>query len=222
MGCNACVIAEEGLLFFGKMSASISHELKNLLAIINENAGLLEDFTAMAARGIALDGDRLQRLASDVKRQVDRSDEILRSMNRFAHTIDKPLDRVDIADFLQLGCTLAQRLAAMHALRLEVIAPPEPIVIETAPFQLLNIIWCCIDFMVGRQTAKGVIRLGVNASERRIRIAISASTAILDFDLDAVMPPEHRKVLLGSIGADLAMDDDRQTLVLGLPLAQGP
>ena len=32
-----------GIQFFGKMAASISHEIKNVLAIINENAGLLED-----------------------------------------------------------------------------------------------------------------------------------------------------------------------------------
>ena len=37
------MIAREGFQFFGKMSASISHEIKNALAIINENAGLLED-----------------------------------------------------------------------------------------------------------------------------------------------------------------------------------
>ena len=31
------IIGGEGLQFFGKMSASISHEIKNVLAIINEN-----------------------------------------------------------------------------------------------------------------------------------------------------------------------------------------
>ena len=36
-------VQDGGLFFFGKMSASISHELKNVLAIINENAGLAED-----------------------------------------------------------------------------------------------------------------------------------------------------------------------------------
>ena len=37
------IIGGEGLQFFGKMSASISHEIKNVLAIINENTGLIED-----------------------------------------------------------------------------------------------------------------------------------------------------------------------------------
>ena len=45
-------LTETSLQFFGRVSASISHELKNVLAIINENAGLLEDFTLMGDRGI--------------------------------------------------------------------------------------------------------------------------------------------------------------------------
>ena len=42
--------AKPGLQFFGKVSASIAHEIKNVLAIINENAGLLEDLTFAARK----------------------------------------------------------------------------------------------------------------------------------------------------------------------------
>ena len=41
----------DSLAFFGKVSASISHELKNVMAIISETAGLLGDLSAMA-RGV--------------------------------------------------------------------------------------------------------------------------------------------------------------------------
>ncbi|MBW1849305.1 MAG: sensor histidine kinase, partial [Deltaproteobacteria bacterium] len=34
-------LSNEDLIFFGKINASISHELKNVLAIISETAGLL-------------------------------------------------------------------------------------------------------------------------------------------------------------------------------------
>lgn len=42
---RACV------LVFAKISAAISHEIKNTLSIINENAGLLEDYAQMAEDG---------------------------------------------------------------------------------------------------------------------------------------------------------------------------
>lgn len=50
-----------GIQFFGKMSASISHEIKNVLAVINENAGLLEDICFMADRGKPIDTPRLKK-----------------------------------------------------------------------------------------------------------------------------------------------------------------
>ena len=59
------IIAETGLQFFSQISASISHELKNVLGIINENAGLLEDLTLMAERGVPLDPVRLKAMTVD-------------------------------------------------------------------------------------------------------------------------------------------------------------
>ena len=56
------MIGEQGLKFFGKMSATISHEINNALAIINENAGLLQDFTLMAGKRVPIDLDRLHTL----------------------------------------------------------------------------------------------------------------------------------------------------------------
>ena len=45
----------ESLRFFGKMNASISHELRNALAVINENAGLIKDLMIMTEKGHPLD-----------------------------------------------------------------------------------------------------------------------------------------------------------------------
>jgi hypothetical protein len=41
----------DSLAFFGKVNASISHELKNVMAIISETAGLLGDLSEMARGG---------------------------------------------------------------------------------------------------------------------------------------------------------------------------
>jgi hypothetical protein len=42
------------------MTASISHEIKNVMAIINESAGLLEDYSLMAEKGMPIDPERLK------------------------------------------------------------------------------------------------------------------------------------------------------------------
>ena len=43
MNVTQAKIGETGLRFFGKINSSISHEMRNVLAIINENAGLMKD-----------------------------------------------------------------------------------------------------------------------------------------------------------------------------------
>ena len=94
MSVKPDIIAETGLQFFGKISASISHELKNVMAIVNENAGLLEDLTVMAERGKPLDPARLKLMAAAVQKQIGRADVILKNMNRFAHSFDETLASV--------------------------------------------------------------------------------------------------------------------------------
>ena len=82
-------IGECGLHCFGAISASVSHELKNALAIINENAGLLEDLSFMAEKGLPLEPAKLKSLAASIGKQIQRADGIIRNMNHFAHsTID--------------------------------------------------------------------------------------------------------------------------------------
>ena len=72
MGLKPNIIAETGLQFFGRISASISHEIKNVLAIVNENAGLLEDYSIMAEGGMPLDPARLKKMASTVMKAPER------------------------------------------------------------------------------------------------------------------------------------------------------
>ena len=102
MGVKPDILTETGLQFFGRISASISHEIKNVLAIINENAGLLEDLTFMANKGKPIDPDRLKRMAATVQKQIGRGDEILKNMNRFAHSIDETVAEVDLNQTIEL------------------------------------------------------------------------------------------------------------------------
>jgi len=59
------------LLFYGKITAGISHEIKNGLAIIKETNGLVADFIKMAQRGAPLN---LEKIESQLKKVNDRID----------------------------------------------------------------------------------------------------------------------------------------------------
>lgn len=134
-----------GVQFFGKMAASISHEIKNVLAIINENAGLLEDICFMAERGKPIDPDRLKRLSGSVKDQIRRADHIMTVMNRFAHSVDEATVSIDVSEVLELLVSLSARFVAMRGVVLEV-GKPVGATITTFPFVLLNLLWLCLDY----------------------------------------------------------------------------
>ena len=215
MGAKPDIITETGLQFFGRISASISHELKNVLAIVNENAGLLEDFTLMADRGKPIDPARLKIMAAAVKRQVGRADEILKNMNQFAHSIDQTTLTVDLDQMFELFIALTARFAAMRGVRVDLQLPASPLTIPTAPYYLMNLLWLCLDFSMSASGDEKRVELVVKETENSIQIRFQRlpglSAALLE-----TFPSDREKNLLAVLGADLTAEPEREEIALRL------
>lgn len=173
------MIAEQGieyesaLRFFGKMSASISHEINNTLAIINENAGLLEDFALMADKGRAIDPARLKTIAEKILIQIHRADSIIKNMNKFAHSVDERVRSVDMNDLLQLMIELSSRFASMRGVTIELKRPAEPLFITTNIFFLENLLWQFLDFAMDITGQGKTVFLNTDITENHILIRFS-------------------------------------------------
>ena len=154
-------VSESSLQFFGTMTASISHEINNVLAIINENAGLLEDFTLMADKGAPIDPERLKTLAGKIMTQIRRADTIIKKMNKFAHSVDGPIKRIDLGDLVELVVALSNRFASMRGITLELKHPANPVIIKTNDFFLENLLWLCLDFAMDATGQEKTVILGV-------------------------------------------------------------
>lgn len=134
-----------GLQYFGSMSASIAHEIKNTLAITNENAGLMEDLSLMVIRnGQSLDPQKMARLSQKVMDQVKRADEIVKKMSRFAHSVDDPVKVVSLTEVLELTLDLGRRAAASYSVTLGPVWCDSSISIQTNPFMLMNLFWLVV------------------------------------------------------------------------------
>jgi signal transduction histidine kinase len=166
-------IRECGLHCFGSISASISHELKNALAIINENAGLLEDLSFMAEKGRPLDPARLKSLASNIAKQIQRADGIIRNLNRFAHCADEAVRIIDLGDTLTLTVALSSRLAAMKSVTLNFEPPPQPIYVTTHLFYLQNLIWLCLKEIFERAGVEKEITLTIRPQQEGTAVIFS-------------------------------------------------
>mgnify|MGYP000141500797 FL=1 len=211
MSWNWELLGETGLQFFGKMSASISHEIKNVMAIINENAGLLEDLTVMAEKGLPIDPERLKTQASRIMKQIRRGDDILRGMNRFAHSVDDPLRQADLNDTLGLMAALSGRFASMRGVTLELEPSSAQVSMITNPFFLQNLIWLCLDFAMGCSGPGKTVALKAERMENGARIRFSKLQELATGNTGS-FPEERVKALLQALNADLLMDREHGEL----------
>ncbi|MFH1349752.1 MAG: histidine kinase dimerization/phospho-acceptor domain-containing protein [Pseudomonadota bacterium] len=216
MGCNLDIIGEAGLQFFGTMTASITHELKNVLAVINENAGLLEDLILMAEKGRPIAPERLKTLAGTVRKQIRRADEIVKNMNRFAHSADEPMKSVDVGEIVGLAATLSHRHATMHGVTLEPRPHPSPLMITTNPFFLENLLWLCLVFAMNAAGGSKTVGLIWEKMEKGVTIRLTCLEGLAEQPGDR-FPAEQEKALLRALKAELRVDIEAGELIITLP-----
>jgi signal transduction histidine kinase len=208
-------IGEAGLRFFGKVSASISHEMKNVLAILNENAGLLEDLTfAAQKKGTIIDPERLNRSVQNSLKQIRRADEILKNMSCFAHSVDQFSLQVNLNELALLVANLAGRMAAMRKVSLETLTPLEPVNVTTNPFLLENLVWILIEYAIAATSAGRTLTLTPEKTDSGVYLHIAEIDGLTKDFLQEM--PEGYKEILASLGAGITADFTTNTLTLHL------
>ena len=209
------IIAQSGLQFFGKIAASISHEIKNVLAIINENAGLLEDLTLMAERGMAIDPQRLKALSRTLMKQIKRADAIVKNMNRFAHSADASLQTIDLNDVIELLAALSNRIAVMRGITLNPQLNENPVTLKTSPFLLMNLLWLCLDFAMGAAGDDKVVELVTQKADANIQIRFKRIDCLAEAALQ-LFPAEREKRLLELLKAELEVSSENREILVKL------
>lgn len=205
-----------GLEFFGKVSASISHDIKNVLAVINENAGLLEDVCLMAERGKPMDPSRLKRLALDVKAQVRRGDVIVTGMNHFAHSVDKSSTEVDLLEILDLLAALALRSAGMRGVLLEVNRSHGPVTVATSAFLLLNLLWLCLEHAMTSTEPARTIELVAEHTANGACLRLCKLEGLKEAAA-AAFPTEPAQALCRALKGQLSIDAQANEISLQVP-----
>jgi signal transduction histidine kinase len=139
------------IAFFGKITAGISHEMQNVLSIINESTGLMEDFLNMSKDASFPYRNKLRNLLTTIQRQVERGIEIAVQLNRFAHEPDQNTKEVDLAEIAEYFVALAQRFARLQHVALTCSAADGSYKITTRPVLLLLTLYtgfeCCLQRM---------------------------------------------------------------------------
>ena len=130
----------QSLAFFGRVNASISHELKNIMAIISETAGLLTDLSEMARKGNPIELDMLTESTRSIIEEIQRGFTTIRQMNRFSHSIDMPVGAVDLREIFDLVSHLCGYLSFAGELQIH-SQDGDVFEVETSEFILQAVIY---------------------------------------------------------------------------------
>jgi signal transduction histidine kinase len=211
------LIGEAGLQFFGRISASISHELKNALAIIKENSGLLCDYINMMGKGMSVEPERFEKIARRIEAQTVRADAIIKNLNQFAHSVDVPVKSVDLNEFLELLVALHRRPAAMREVALDPIPAASATEVTTNPYLLLNILNLIITRGLQAVPAQGTMTITVGSAQSEAAIEFGGLQNLADLQLEN-FPGTHENALLTALSAKAIIAAEACRITVRLPL----
>ncbi len=133
------------IVFFGRIMANVSHEFNNIITVISELAGLLNDLSLMARKGRPISNDKLESLSENISKQVARGKHLVSHMNRFSHSTDDSHAEVDLCQVVENMQVLTDRLFKNRQTEMAVSPPSEEISLHTDPFELRRILFACLD-----------------------------------------------------------------------------
>lgn len=204
----------DSLAFFGKVNASISHELKNIMAIISETAGLLEDLSDLASTGGAIAPEMLKNCTGSIMEEIQRGFFVIRQMNRFAHSVDTPAASVNLMDLLELVINLSRYLSFCGKTELHPCRGDAPVAM-TSPFLLQTIFYQALIYTFKNTGPDAQIGISFQSlGDSGWRIAYSGFTNS-EFQ---VFPDADTKKLAASIGVVIHYDSTADRLLLDVPL----
>lgn len=208
-------IGEKELAFFGAITASVSHELNNVISIIDQTAGLLQDLLAGAGPDRPIANERLQKIADSVAAQTERGVRIIKRLNTFAHSVDDPLKEFEINPAVENLVALARRFASLKRTELESNFAEPSAKITNSPFRVQQIVFACLRLMLSEGKPGDTILVSTKTLTDGVSIVIEgAVSGQQEPDMDFLRP------LSGRINGQIAFttDGSRARFELTLPL----
>jgi signal transduction histidine kinase len=192
------ILSGEGLAFFGRINASISHELKNIMATISETSGLMGDLLELAEKGRELDSKALKSCSEGIEDEIRRGFTAIKQMNAFAHSVDEMVKEVDIHEILDLVVNLSQFLSFashVHFDRTEGVG----LKVSTCPFLLEDLLYQALTTAYKLVGPSGEIRISVRGDDQGVGIRLSGDAMLGSMKF----PDENASKIADVLGAEV-------------------
>lgn len=161
--------------FMGKMTAGVTHEIKNVLAIVKESAGLMEDLLLLTKNDSEIPREKFLTTLNRIAQQVNRGTVLASELNTFAHTSDLESASVNIGAMIKQTVFLCQRFARLKSLTLDALPVEKDFSVTTDPMALQMLLFHCVDAVMNSVQPENCITVEVDSLRNCIIIAASQS-----------------------------------------------
>ena len=212
------------IAFFGRITAGITHELKNVLAIINESSGLMQDLMALSKETPAYH-DRFQKALTSIKGQVQRGQSLIARLNQFAHTPDIAVRSLDLFEAAGQLVALSQRFAALKNVTLKIVPPPpseQPVQATINSVQLQMALFAAIECWLSLAAPGNELNIYLSKKENTCAILLACEGDLpAGNDLAGGLAAAEKWPLLQGIAATLGgtveIDEQKPGILLMVP-----
>lgn len=216
MGHDWKETAKKGFLFSGEMTASATHEIKNSLAVIKENAGLLEDLARMSNKDKSLLPEKIIALGQRITKHVGQANKTITNMNKLAHSTDRFEASVNVVEILEFLKTITSRLTTNRGVRLT-ISPPgsstgNDFMLTTSPFLFKQLVWQCICLLMEEMCDSKEVQINIAGGDKSVILLFKGVSVSKEaFDL---FVSKEANALSSPINYDITRDENTGELVL--------
>lgn len=176
---NGELLRAQGLAFFGAIMSAQSHEVTNVLNIINELIGLQGDTLHGVEEERPVNVDKLKQIVERIRNQVIRGESIVKGMNRFAHSVDCPVTVFDLKEAIEQITSLAERPANLAKTVLDREFPDGSMSLDTSPFGFKQAVFKCIEIALADSIEKRHITVSYQVLDEGARITVESADPIL-------------------------------------------
>ena len=210
--------------FISKITASTTHEIRNVLAIVKESAGLIEDMVKASGKGRPLKHDRLIRAVNRIDAQVTRGADLLTNLNRFAHSLDHPTELIDVKVEVDRVAMLCERFARLRGHAVSVEHGRDGVSTEVNALLFHMSLCCAVDCCQDRLAEPGSVRLITGESGGDVAITLRAEAPSTHTPPSPRAAPGWEKLqgLVGELGGRVEASTDECHLNVLLPAGRVP
>lgn len=173
-------LREAQLSFIGKILATLSHELKNHLAIIKEYSGLVQDLAEMGKAPNAGSADQCVNAVRCIHRQIDGTLALLTHFNRFSHRMDTGRSLYAVNEAVDELLALTHRLANQRKISVERVFQEGLPLVAGNPALLQFSLFCLLQDALARLESNGTIVVRTGTAESAVTITLLAQGALGD------------------------------------------